>query len=69
MSKRKSRINSGRDVKGGWRMNSRLVAQNDELIILSVEEQIAFVHMLLNPPAPGVRLQLAVAAYREITGR
>jgi uncharacterized protein (DUF1778 family) len=44
------------------------IVQENELIRLSREEQIAFGTALLNPPEPGVRLQQAVESYRLKSG-
>lgn len=44
------------------------ILQEQEVIRLSREEQYAFVSALLEPPAPGARLQQAARAYRQKTG-
>lgn len=44
------------------------VVQENDLIRLSREEQIAFVSTLLNPPDPGPRLRQAAESYRKKSG-
>ena len=46
----------------------RVIAEHDA-IRLSREEQQAFVHALLHPPAPNARLKRAVKAYRQRTAK
>lgn len=38
------------------------------LLLLTRKEQIAFVSVLLNPPAPGIRLRQAAEGYRRKSG-
>lgn len=45
------------------------IVQDQSIIRLSRDEQIAFVELLLDPPEPGARLQQAVAEYRTKTER
>jgi uncharacterized protein (DUF1778 family) len=45
----------------------RVIAQHDS-ILLSHEEQLAFVKTLLNPPEPNTRLKRAAKAHRQRTG-
>ena len=47
---------------------ARRVIAEHESILLSREEQLAFVKALLNPPEPNARLKRAAKAYRQRTG-
>jgi uncharacterized protein (DUF1778 family) len=47
---------------------ARRVIAEHESIVLSREEQLAFVKALLNPPEPNARLKRAAKAYRQRTG-
>jgi len=47
---------------------ARRVIAEHESILLSREEQLAFVQALLNPPEPNARLKRAAKAYRQRTG-
>ena len=44
------------------------IVQEHELILLSREEQVAFVSALLAPSVPGARLKKAVQRYRQKAG-
>ena len=45
------------------------IIQEQTTILLSRREQVAFVNLLLNPPAPSARLRRAAALYRKQTGQ
>lgn len=47
---------------------ARRVIAEHESILLSREEQLAFVKALLNPPEPNARLKRAAKGYRQRTG-
>ena len=44
------------------------ILQEQEIIRLSREEQVAFVNALLTPSEPGARLKKAVQRYRQMVG-
>jgi len=47
---------------------ARRVIAEHETVRLSREEQLAFVHAVLQPPAPNARLKRAAKTYRHRTG-
>jgi uncharacterized protein (DUF1778 family) len=47
---------------------ARRVITEHESILLSREEQLAFVKALLNPPEPNARLKRAAKTYRQRAG-
>jgi len=47
----------------------RTIERYDVMVLTDPRDQAAFVNALLNPPAPGRRLQQAVRRYRRATGQ
>jgi uncharacterized protein (DUF1778 family) len=45
------------------------VVQEQQVITLTTQEQKVFVEALLNPPAPGPRLNSAAHRYRKLAGQ